>query len=124
MYPIVKIYLQQVKDTFPVLGKPERQYLKKLQSCVQSYVEDRPDLTLNDLIEQFGPAEDVFALYVSGCATESLVHRMQIEHWRYLGVTLLMIAMFALLMIVFIYLYRNFHVFTEEAIARMNDCIT
>ncbi|MDO4317724.1 MAG: DUF6120 family protein [Lachnospiraceae bacterium] len=115
--------MQQVKAAFPVLGKPEKQYLQKLQACVQSFVEERPDLTLNDLIEEFGPAKDVFALYASGCDTASLVRRMQIAHWRYVSFILLIMFFLLVLMIFFILMYRDFNLFREESIAYMNEII-
>lgn len=124
MYPVVKIYMQQVKAAFPVLGKPEKQYLQKLQACVQSFVEERPDLTLNDLIEEFGPAKDVFALYASGCDTASLVRRMQIAHWRYCAILVAFMILIVIIMACCIYLFHNINVFREEAAAYAKEYIT
>lgn len=120
----MKIYLQQVKAAFPVLGKPEKQYLQKLQSCVQSFVEERPELTLNDLIEQFGPAEDVFALYASGCDTASLVRRMQIAHWRYCAILVSFMILIVIIMACCIYLFHNINVFRQESAAYTKEYIS
>lgn len=63
---MLRRYLRNCRRLFPVFGKYERQFLKRLQERITEYTIDFPDLTYDELVQQFGsPKEIVLGYYDS-----------------------------------------------------------
>ena len=63
MNPICKKYYSQIKHLFPILSKPERDYLKKMKLTLIDFCEqDEPD-SIKILYEEFGYPQDIIHNY-------------------------------------------------------------
>ena len=51
---MIKKYLRNCKRLFPVYGKRERQFIKRLRDRIQEHIDSSPNLTYEELLEQFG----------------------------------------------------------------------
>lgn len=61
---IANKYIQQCKSLFPVYGKLERTFLNRLKVQVNEHLDLFPDISYNELVEQFGsPREVVMECY-------------------------------------------------------------
>lgn len=60
---MVRKYIRHCKQLFPVYGKYERQFLKRLRNEVNEYTTQHPSLTYDELITQFGSPKDIVVGY-------------------------------------------------------------
>ena len=60
---MVRRYIRRCKELFPVYGKYERQFLKRLKNEVTEYITQSPNLTYEELIAQFGSPKDIVMGY-------------------------------------------------------------
>ena len=69
----LKKYYKDIKHTFPVYGKNERNYLEHFQDCIQSYYEDHPDITPEKIIKEFGTPSEIISEYLANINNEYLI---------------------------------------------------
>ena len=56
---MVKKYIRRCKNCFPVYGKEEQQFLKRLRHQMEEYAQENPDVTYQQLEEWFGTPIDI-----------------------------------------------------------------
>lgn len=49
-----KEYIKEIKAMFPIKGRAERKYIKKLSNDVEEYCEDAGAISKEDLYENYG----------------------------------------------------------------------
>ena len=49
---MVKKYIRRCKNCFPVYGKEERQFLKRLRRQIEEYAQENPDVTYKQIEER------------------------------------------------------------------------
>ena len=54
MNRVCKIYVKNVKSAFPIIGKSERLYIKKLQNYLEEYCNEYNISSLEELYKNFG----------------------------------------------------------------------
>lgn len=62
--PIVEKYLQEVQDNIHNLVKSEK-FIDSLRESIYEFVDGKDDITLEDLIAEFGTPEDIADDYLS-----------------------------------------------------------
>lgn len=60
---MVKKYIRRCKNCFPVYGKEEQQFLKRLRHQMEEYAQENPDVTYQQLEEWFGTPIDIVKSY-------------------------------------------------------------
>lgn len=60
---MIRKYIRRCKQLFPVYGKYERQFLKRLQQEVNEHITQNPNLTYEELVNQFGSPKDIVVGY-------------------------------------------------------------
>ena len=60
---MVRKYIRRGKELFPVYGKYERQFLNRLRSEVTECMLQSPNLTYEELVNQFGSPKDIVMGY-------------------------------------------------------------
>ena len=63
MNRVCKIYVKNVKSAFPIIGKSERLYIKKLQNYLEEYCNEYNISSLEELYKNFGTPDDVINSY-------------------------------------------------------------
>lgn len=69
-------YLKNCKRLFPVYGKHERQYLKRLKSHIQEYQSENENCTYDDLAEQFGSPTEIVSSYYRSTDNNDLLKKV------------------------------------------------
>ena len=67
---MVRKYIRRCKNCFPVYGKEERQFLKKLRHQIEEFAQENPDVTYQQLEERFGTPIDVVKSYYDSLEDE------------------------------------------------------
>ena len=67
---MVKKYIRRCKNWFPVYGKEEQQFLKRLRHQMEEYAQENPDVTYQQLEEWFGTPIDIVKSYYDSLEDE------------------------------------------------------
>lgn len=67
---MIKKYIRRCKNCFPVYGKEERQFLKRLRYRMEEYTQENPDVTYQQLEERFGTPIDIVKSYYDSLEDE------------------------------------------------------
>lgn len=67
---MVRKYIRRCKNCFPVYGKEERQFLKRLRRQIEEYAQENPDVTYQQLEERFGTPIDIVKSYYDSLEDE------------------------------------------------------
>lgn len=67
---MVKKYIRRCKNCFPVYGKEEQQFLKRLRHQMKEYAQENPDVTYQQLEEWFGTPIDIVKSYYDSLEDE------------------------------------------------------
>lgn len=123
MKKLRKQYVHKIESLFPIIGRPERKYIKTMEINIDDYLSDSPDCTLEGLYKEFGQPEDVLNSYYSMMDTDHIIKRIRIA--KYLKA--LVIALIAILIILaswrFYVSYKSFLIFQEEQMVGVETVI-
>lgn len=111
----MKNYLKNCRILFPIYGKQERIFLKKLKRQIEDYCVDFPNATYTDIVTQFGTPTDVVISYYENTNETLLLKRANLI--KYLRSFLL-----CLLILVLIFLI-HFGFWTYQAYLDAKDTI-
>jgi len=101
----MKRYLKECRRLFPVYGKRERQFLKKLNDHIEDYEIDYPDLTYEDMIKKFGSPKEIIISYYDSVDDDYLLRKTNLSQR-------IRFFLISILLIVFIfYSYRTYTVY-------------
>ena len=67
---MVKKYIRRCKNCFPVYGKEEQQFLKRLRHQMEEYAQENPDVTYQQLEQWFGTPIDIVKSYYDSLEDE------------------------------------------------------
>lgn len=93
---MIKKYIRRCKNCFPVYGKEERQFLKRLRHHIEEYAQENPDVTYEQLEEKFGTPIDMIKSYYDSLEDENkLIDRACFSKYlkkAVIGITIILIA--------------------------------
>ena len=72
MNKLCKKYIKEVKLLFPIMGKNEKIYIKRLQASVEDCMEESHSTSLQELYETFGSPKDVLTSYLASVDTDEI----------------------------------------------------
>lgn len=113
----IDTYVSQVKLLFPVMGKTERAYLKKLRWNLEDCFEDRPPASMEEVIEKVGRPEDAVSEYYATMEPEEVLkHIRQSRLWHIVRICAIVILLVvAVLCVVQVWrYYQNYLEFIED----------
>lgn len=80
-------YVKTVKYLFPIMGPPEKNYLKLLTANMKDYFSYHAPSSPEEIVAQFGPPESVVNDYLLSAEPDYLLERMRrAKRWRLLTV--------------------------------------
>ena len=79
MNNLCKQYIKNAKTLFPIIGKTEKEYLKKLELNVQDYCEESSVSSIEELYRDFGSPSEVVNSYFSSVDLDYLLKRISIS---------------------------------------------
>lgn len=86
-----KRYIKKIRHCFPVYGKVERKYLKELNSYIDEYIERNPEVSEEEIIQEFGSPSDVAGEYLLGADEKYLFKKLRISHFIKSGISIFII---------------------------------
>lgn len=89
MNRVCKIYVKNVKSAFPIIGKSERLYIKKLQNYLEEYCNEYNISSLEELYKNFGTHDDVINSYFVWNANNNSyynIHKLNIVSCVFLAI--------------------------------------
>lgn len=123
MNKICKEYISEIKTLFPIKGKQEKEYLKKLMSDIEAYCEDANVTAKEDLYQSYGKPEDVVHNYLSVADTAYIVKRVKATRY----ISALVIALIVLATIatsaLCMYLYYEHQSSVRQEVVICNETI-
>lgn len=108
-------YLKNCRRLFPVYGKYERQFIKKLKERIQEFSIDFPDFSYEELVENFGSPKEIVLSYYDSVEDDYLLKKTNLANNIRIflaGVFMVIIAFFS---------YRTYTVYQSYLDAK--DCI-
>lgn len=80
---VVKQYIKDVKTVLPCYGKQEKAFVKYLKQQLTDYMEQKPLITYNDLVNEFGYPANLIADYYQSSDEDALIHKLKIRKYFY-----------------------------------------
>lgn len=109
----IKQYIVIVRHLFPIMGKPEKAYLKNLGDNMKDFFEEHPPDSMEAVISRFGPPEAVVNNYLESAESDYLLKRMkQARRWRLLAACSLVILLAAVVFFSY-WLYTEYSSYIE-----------
>lgn len=107
MNDICKSYISDVKALFPVKGKEERKFIKKITSDIEDYIIESGVQTKEELYKGYGDPKEFINEYISKLDTEAVVKRIKTAKFiRRAGIIILCVIVI-LSTLICLYLYRE-----------------
>ena len=75
---MIRKYIRRCKQLFPIYGKYERQFLKRLQQQANEFIEQNPNLTYEELVTQFGSPKDIAVGYYDTIDDDYLLKKLNL----------------------------------------------
>lgn len=74
---LTKQYLHCLKSCFPIYGKQEKEYLKKIELHLEEYVSFHSDASYETLVSEFGSPTTLVSDYFTSLEDEYLFRKLQ-----------------------------------------------
>lgn len=113
----IEVYVGQVKHLFPVVGKAERAYLKKLRWNLEDCFEEHPPASMEEVIQRVGRPEDAVSQYYDTMEPEDIlkhVRRSRLWHIVLICAIVILLVVAVLCVIQVWQYYQNYLVFVDE----------
>lgn len=75
---MIRKYIHRCKQLFPVYGKYERLFLKRLQQQATDFITQNPNLTYEELVTQFGSPKDIAVGYYDTIDDDYLLKKLNL----------------------------------------------
>lgn len=76
---VVRKYINNIKSTFPIYGKKEKNYIHNLEISLMGFAKKNPSLTIEDLHSEFGTPPVIIAGYLSSIEEDYLFRKLKIR---------------------------------------------
>lgn len=73
-------YSGEIKVLFPIFGKAEKDFLKKLVVRIDEFTNDHEDASYENFIEEFGMPTEIVSAYYESIDFEYLLHKMKVRN--------------------------------------------
>ncbi len=116
MNNLCKEYISNVKAIFPIMGKPEKQYIQKLSETIDEYCFEESIESIESIYNNFGHPHDIFIAYFSAIEPNAFARRLKLAKYIKRSILALIII---ILISAGIYCYttiRTFQIFEEQQI--------
>lgn len=92
--PIIRKYLKNIKNAFPIFGKYEKNYLSNLEDHLKEYIDENPSANYDDILLEFGTPSSIVSDYFSGIDDCYLMKKLTIKkHIRRAIAVIIILAM-------------------------------
>lgn len=75
----IKLYLKNIWTIMPIHSKDEKVHLLAIKEQLHEFLDDYPECTYEDIVQQFGEPKDVVIHYLQSMEEDELIGRMKIR---------------------------------------------
>lgn len=118
----IKMYMKKAKMLFPTLGKKEKDYLRGMEQNLMDYVQDHPEVSLDQLYKEFGSPKDVVVEYLNCVDIDDLIKKIRRSIIIKRAVCSIVVVFFVVCIFTSAYIYKNYlksinaRIYTEETV--------
>ena len=123
MDKLSKSYISKVKAMFPIMGKKEKRYIKKLKLNIDDFLEDSTESSMEILYKEFGRSEEVIQDYYDNTNTEEIIKRIKISKYRKRFLAVLTVCILFTTIVFCGLLYSEHQAFMKQGIIFDEDII-
>lgn len=119
-------YVKTVKCLFPIMGRPEKMYLKLLTASMEDCFEHHTPASPEEITAKFGPPEGVVNDYLLSVEPDYLLERMRrAKRWRLLAVCAMVILLAASALFAFLlwWEYNSYMCFIDNTFGYVVETI-
>lgn len=84
-------YFKQIRNLFPMYRKEERLFLSQLKSSVEDFAEDKPECTLDDIVQRFEDPQTVVHNYLSALDIDDLCKKISLRKYILRAIVVLLL---------------------------------
>ena len=75
----IKKYIKNICTIMPMHTKKEKFYLNELKKHLNEYLDDHPQCSYDDIVQQFGEPKDIVVEYIQNSDENDLIKRMKLK---------------------------------------------
>ena len=75
----IKKYIKNIWTIMPMHTKKEKFYLNELKKHLNEYLDDHPQCSYDDIVQQFGEPKDIVVNYIQNSDENNLIKRMKLK---------------------------------------------
>ena len=75
----IKKYIKNIWTIMPMHTKKEKFYLNELKKHLNEYLDDHPQCSYDDIVQQFGDPKDIVVDYIQNSNENELIKRMKLK---------------------------------------------
>ena len=75
----IKKYIKNIWTIMPMHTKKEKFYLNELKKHLNEYLDDHPQCSYDDIVQQFGEPKDIVVNYIQNSDENGLIKRMKLK---------------------------------------------
>ena len=75
----IKKYIKNIWTIMPMHTKKEKFYLNELKKHLNEYLDDHPQCSYDDIVQQFGEPKDIVVEYIQSSDENDLIKRMKLK---------------------------------------------
>ena len=114
MNNVSKQYLSDIKTLFPIMGKEEKRYLKKLKTIVEDFcAEAEPDCQ-DILYKEFGTPDEILASYIKSADIPYIIKKIRQTKILKFSISVTLCIIIIVLAIHFSCLYKEYKAFQQS----------
>ena len=75
----IKKYIKNIWTIMPMHTKKEKFYVSELKKHLNEYLDDHPQCSYDDIVQQFGEPKDIVVEYIQSSDENDLIKRMKLK---------------------------------------------
>ena len=75
----IKKYIKNIWTIMPMHTKKEKFYVSELKKHLNEYLDDHPQCSYDDIVQQFGEPKDIVVEYIQSSDENDLIKRMKLN---------------------------------------------
>lgn len=124
MNKICKEYISEIKALFPIKGKQERAYIKKVMADIEDFCEEANVASKQELYDNYGNPNDVVHNYLSAVDTAYIAKQIRITRYiKTFVIALLVLATIAASALC-LYLYSEYQIYKRQEVIGMETSVS
>lgn len=123
MNKICKEYIKEVKAMFPVKGRQERFYIKKLSNDIENYCDETNATAKEELYNNYGNPIDIVAEYFSAKGISYVIKKIKFSKYIKALIAIMIAIILIILSTYSVFWYQNHQTALRQEVLIVEDII-